>query len=393
MQNGTLVGTGTLQPDAVDQKLEQARNLICKFDGYPFTDKQSVLDHFNKRHPKETVQRDISLFMIENPFHTDNKFLKEKFECEECGHQSPSIPHLRQHEKNQHGKRALYDPDATPKFVKTPKGIQKTKTEVENLLEKEIEMIECDICGREYQQGNGILIHKARFHKVHTLEKEQHYLEELFKCDICGQEFQNTKAVKTHRFRKHIKIKIFDSSDTCDICKQKLKNWRGVKRHKYLKHGISVGDDSESPREITLIQCEFCRGRVEDLDGHMKRIHPKKIKAHSKKISPPSKSQAEPKSNLGPKPQPAPLQKKLETAQEKSSSRKFNVNRDKKSEFSEENATPSKLIITVHLAPAQIVGIEDVIEEGWYTDRAEFIRAAITDYLKLFGIIRPTMRD
>lgn len=405
-----LIATGFLPHDEITQKLNQSNNIICKLCGIPLTDPQQVKDHFKSEHPEDSIQRDIAIFLIENPFHRSNPYSythapKEKnFECDLCGKKLSTELRLQNHKRAKHD----FVDENFPAILDPP----------EDLSPKELSTL--------ISQPEGQI------------------------CSSCGKNCLNIHSLNRHIARKHgiITESLGPKSEFCDICGKQLKNWRGVKRHKWDKHPETHGQFSAIPKEsdprtcpfchkylnsvrgkvshlatcemrpaeyktITNTTCEYClkicqnkRGLIKHLSccsknpnlTTKKSLFKKKSKPDSSTISdepipePELKLESKTESKMA-KTTPTNLDSKLAQAFEKSSKRTNNTYSGFKNDLSEENAGPKKICTTVHLFPAQLIGIEQLIEEGWYTDRSELIRAAVTDYLKLFGVINPTMRD
>ncbi|CAG9810752.1 unnamed protein product [Chironomus riparius] len=72
----------------------------------------------------------------------------------------------------------------------------------------QMEMYECDLCGKKLRYRHGVLYHMSKTHMK--------YLEDKYGCDVCGKRFKLKESIRLH-------IKNHESVIECKLCDKKVK--------------------------------------------------------------------------------------------------------------------------------------------------------------------------
>lgn len=118
---------------------------------------------------------------------SDKRQISHSTSCKHCHKRFETITEAKKHERLAHvtfgGKNSLCEYCGIMKPQKTLRDhVLKQHT-----MESEIEMQECDVCGKSFISPTSLYLHK----KIHTIEK-QHL------CDLCGKAFKQRIAMRRH---------------------------------------------------------------------------------------------------------------------------------------------------------------------------------------------------
>ncbi|XP_070495387.1 uncharacterized protein [Chironomus tepperi] len=120
-----------------------------------------------------------------------------KFECQRCGMKFKFEGYFSKHECI-----ACELCDKTFVLKQQLRNHQRIEHDIQ------MEMYECDLCGKKLRYRHGVLYHMSKTHMK--------YLEDKYECDICGKRFKLKESIRLH-------VKNHESVIECKLCDKKVK--------------------------------------------------------------------------------------------------------------------------------------------------------------------------
>lgn len=120
-----------------------------------------------------------------------------KYECQRCGMKFKFEGYFQKHEC------IACDLCNKTFFLK-----QQLRNHRRNEHDIQMEMYECDLCGKKLRYRHGVLYHMSKTHMK--------YLEDKYQCDVCGKRFKLKESIRLH-------IKNHESVIECSLCDKKVK--------------------------------------------------------------------------------------------------------------------------------------------------------------------------
>ena len=219
--------------------------------------------HHNKKHTCQICKENVSSLWS----HIQVHLKKGNFQCNTCEKTFSIQNRLNTHIKNIHSPKSdifLCDicekPFRLQKYLKNhykfthrktreackiceviiPGSITRMKTHLNNVHFRNIISYDCHLCDKRFKSQRGQSLHFQKIHELHEIE--------MLQCDICEKDYPGKDALRRHFYENHRKKEKF----TCEVCGKHLSSKNKLKLHSANRHNGIKFKCSQCDQEFTL---------------------------------------------------------------------------------------------------------------------------------------------
>ncbi|XP_065216192.1 zinc finger protein 84-like [Planococcus citri] len=201
--------------------------------------------------------------------HSDQKL----FCCQTCGASFSQKYSLVRHQQRAHNKEKNLKCRICNQLFK----YQKAKAQHER-VHLEGPRFKCTLCGKKYQQKQGLTHHMSKHHQDSKVMHERIHVEDpCFECALCGKKYNQKKDLTNHIFNHkesqviHERLPVEGPRFECALCGKKYHQKQDLTNH-IFNHKDSQVMHERLPAESPHFECTLCGKKYhqkQDLTNHI----------------------------------------------------------------------------------------------------------------------------